>query len=114
MRRQENQKYTEAISYQTVGEARVAPHDLAKYFQSADIRSQAAKLSGFSETALFGAQLPGIVQIKANQALVECKLTCGLPLLVRVPLSYYKGVGCPFHRRQTRGQPADLHIGTGT
>nr|WP_321462666.1 DUF6101 family protein [uncultured Cohaesibacter sp.] len=105
MRRQENQKYTEAISYQTVGEARIAPHDLAKYFQSADIRSQAVKLSGFSETALFGAQLPGIVQIKADQALVECKLTCGLPLLVRVPLSYYKGVGVRFIVGKREGSP---------
>ena len=67
MRRQENQKYTEAISYQTVGAARIDPHNLAKYFQSGEIRSKAAKLSGFSETALFGAQVPGIVQIKSDQ-----------------------------------------------
>ena len=49
MRRQENQKYTEAISYQTVGAARIDPHNLAKYFQSGEIRSKAANLSGFSE-----------------------------------------------------------------
>ncbi|SFO11468.1 hypothetical protein SAMN04488056_103205 [Cohaesibacter marisflavi] len=105
MRRQENQKYTEAISYQVEGAARIDPHNLAKYFQSGEIRSKAAKLSGFSETALFGAQVPGIVQIKADQVLVECNLSCGLPLLVRVPLAYYKGVGARFIVGKREGNP---------
>ena len=105
MRRQENQKYTEAISYQTVGAARIDPHNLAKYFQSGEIRSKAANLSGFSETALFGAHVPGIVQIKSDQVLVECNLSCGLPLLVRVPLSYYKGIGARFVVGKREGSP---------
>nr|WP_319483991.1 DUF6101 family protein [uncultured Cohaesibacter sp.] len=105
MRRQENQKYTEAISYQAVGAARIDPHNLAKYFQSGEIRAKAAKLSGFSETALFGAHVPGIAQIKANQVLVECNLSCGLPLIVRVPLSYYKGIGARFIVGKREGNP---------
>ncbi|WP_316861567.1 DUF6101 family protein [uncultured Cohaesibacter sp.] len=105
MRRQEQHNYTKAISYQVEGAARVDPHNIAKYFRSADIRSKAAELSGFSETALFGAQVPGIVQIKNDQLLVECHLSCGLPLLVRVPLSYYKGIGARFLVGKREGNP---------
>nr|WP_321458156.1 DUF6101 family protein [uncultured Cohaesibacter sp.] len=105
MRRQENQKYTEAISYQTVGAARIDPHNLAKYFRSGEIRSKASKLTGIDEAELFGTNVPGIVQIKSDQVLVECNLSCGLPLLVRVPISYYKGVGARFVVGKREGNP---------
>ena len=49
--------------------------------------------------------MPGIVQIKSDQVLVECNLSCGLPLLVRVPLSYYKGIGARFVVGKREGSP---------
>ncbi|SNY92123.1 hypothetical protein SAMN04515647_2369 [Cohaesibacter sp. ES.047] len=105
MRRHDNHKYTEAISYQIEGAARVDPHDLMKYFQSSDIRSKVARLAGQDEADLFGSQVPGMVQIKEDYALVESILTCGLPLIVRVPMSYFKGVGARFVVGKREGSP---------
>ncbi|MCV6577354.1 MAG: DUF6101 family protein [Cohaesibacter sp.] len=84
---------------------RVDPHDLNKRFHSSKLRSKAASLTGQSEVALFGEQVPGHVQIKDNQALVECQLSSGLPLIVRVPLSYYKGIGARYLTSNQQGSP---------
>ena len=105
MRRHDNHKYKEAISYQTNGSTRVDPHDLAKYFQSSDIRAKAAKLADIDESFLFGNQVPGMVQIKGNHILVECRLNSGLPLIVRVPLAYYEGIGARFVVSKREGSP---------
>ncbi|PLW75041.1 DUF6101 family protein [Cohaesibacter celericrescens] len=105
MQHQETHKYTDAISYQVEGSTRIAPYNVAKYFQSADIRSTAAELAGIDEASLFGSQVPGMVQIKANHAMVECVLPCGLPLVVRVPLRYFEGVGARFVVGKREGSP---------
>ena len=105
MRRHDNHKYTEAISYQVEGSTRVDPHNLSKYFQTSEIREKAAKLTGLPESALFGDHMSGIVQIKSDHALVECHLTCGLPLIVRVPMSYYQGIGARFVVGKREGNP---------
>ena len=105
MRRHDNHKYTEAISYQKEGATRVDPFDLAKYFQTTDIREKAATLSGLPETILFGDRVSGMVQIKHDHAMVECHLTCGLPLIVRVPLHYYRGIGARFVVGKREGSP---------
>ena len=105
MRRHENHKYTEAISYQVGGSTRVDPHDLKKYFNSAEIRSKCAKLTGLEEGSLFGSDVPGLVQIKGDFALVECTLKSGLPLIVRVPMSYFEGIGARFVVGKREGNP---------
>ncbi|WP_319531013.1 DUF6101 family protein [uncultured Cohaesibacter sp.] len=105
MRRQDNYKYTEAISYQVEGSTRVDPHNLTKYFHSSVIRSKTAKLAGMDESSLFGSQVPGMVQIKEDYVLVESVLTCGLPLIVRVPMSCFKGVGARFVVGKREGSP---------
>ena len=105
MRRHDNHKYTEAISYQRDGAARVDPHDLAKYFRTDEIRSKAEDLSGLPATILFGKLVPGKVQIKGNTLLVECVLQSGMPLIVRVPLDYYEGIGARFVVGKREGNP---------
>jgi hypothetical protein len=84
---------------------RVDPHDLNKRFLSSKLRTKAAELTGQSENDLFGEQLPGHVQIKENQVLVECQLSSGLPLIVRVPLAYYKGIGARYLTSNQPGSP---------
>nr|WP_321445385.1 DUF6101 family protein [uncultured Cohaesibacter sp.] len=105
MRRPDNHKYTEAISYQVEGSTRIDPHNLKKYFQSSEIRQKAAKLTGLSETILFGESCSGMVQIKGEHVLVECALTSGLPLIVRVPMGYYQGIGARFVVGNREGNP---------
>ena len=105
MGRQTSNSYREAISYQAQGSMRIDPHGLRKYFQSADIRAKAAELAGQPEEALFPSQKQGLVQIKGQCALVECWLSSGLPLLVRVPMSYYEGIGARFITGEREGNP---------
>lgn len=105
VRRHDNHKYTEAISYQVEGSTRIDPYNLAKHFQSSEIRDKAAKLSGMDETELFGSHVPGTVQIKPGYALVECQLESGMPLIVRIPMSYYRGIGARFIVGKREGNP---------
>lgn len=105
MRRQNKNLYTEATPYRDEGSMRVDPHDLNKRFHSSKLRTKAAELTGQSETDLFGDQVPGHVQIKENQVLVECRLSSGLPLIVRVPLSYYRGIGARYLTSNQPGSP---------
>ncbi|TLP45590.1 hypothetical protein FDK21_12655 [Cohaesibacter sp. CAU 1516] len=105
MRRQDNHKYTQAISYQVEGSARIDPHNLKKFFQTSEIRKKAATLTGLPHAILFGESRSGMVQIKSDHALVECALTCGLPLIVRVPMGYYQGIGARFVVGNREGNP---------
>ncbi len=105
MRRQNKNLYTEATPYRDEGSMRVDPHDLNKRFHSSKLRTKASELTGQSESDLFGEQTPGHVQIKENQVLVECRLSSGLPLIVRVPLAYYKGVGARYLTSNQPGSP---------
>ncbi|MCT4654695.1 MAG: DUF6101 family protein [Cohaesibacter sp.] len=84
---------------------RVDPHCPHTRFQSSKLRNKAAKLIGKDAAELFGTHVPGHVQITGNQALVECQLESGLPLIVRVPLSYYKGVGARYLVSKEVGNP---------
>ena len=105
MRRQEKLNNTEAISYRIEGAARVDPHSLTRHFHARDLREKAAKLTAHSTDHLFGEKNAGHVQIKADHVLVECHLKSDLPLIVRVPLSYYRGVGARFVVSQEEGNP---------
>lgn len=105
MRRHTLNKHTEAISYQVEGSMRVDPHNLAKHFSCLELREKASKLTGKAIEDIFSSQMSGLVQIKADFAMVETRLESGIPLIVRIPMSYFRGIGARFMVSETEGNP---------
>lgn len=87
------------------GATRVDPFNLTRHFCASEIRQKVAQLSGRDISELFPDILSDHVEMGSEHILVECQLKSGLPLIVHVPLSFYRGVGARFVLSNLTGNP---------